>query len=125
MADLRNYTVVMEEGFKTDVLEQELMTTGGGETVPDRAVESKELYPIFDRIATFSLTAEEADNLRQDPRVSAVKLPAPEFTPEEVEDAIRPTEEFKAQGYGKGSVLNPTVEGVTASASASPPRALL
>ena len=109
MSGTQTYTVVMADGFKTTDIEDELMTAGGSSTVPDRAVESNQLYSVFKRIATFELTPAEAENLRADSRVESVGGQRPKTDPKEDEDAVTPLQEYFAHGYGKNNAGNTKV----------------
>jgi subtilisin family serine protease len=74
MSDLKEYTVTAPSMEVTDSIWDDLVTDGPTpETIPDRAVEVANERPTNPRNTTYLLTDEEAEKLRQDPRVEDVQ----------------------------------------------------
>lgn len=73
----RNYTVTMKNHSDCENLYNDMETSGGTSTVPDRECECSERKPIS-RNTVYKLTYAEAEKLLTDERVAAVEL-----TPEE------------------------------------------
>lgn len=74
MSDLREYTVTAPSMEVTDSIWDDLVTDKSTpETIPDRAVEVANERPANPRNTTYLLTDEEAEKLRQDPRVEDVQ----------------------------------------------------
>lgn len=76
MSDLKEYVVTAVSYEVLDELCEDIETPGGNLYIPNRAVEVANLRPLS-RNTHYYLTDEEAEQLRQDPRVLAVeRLPS-------------------------------------------------
>lgn len=76
---MTTYNVALKEGVDYDQFWNEIETSGlGGPYVPDRAVDIVYERPTSLRQCWYDLTDEEANTLRNDPRVFCVEIP-PEF----------------------------------------------
>lgn len=72
----KTYNVALEEGVDYDTFWDEIETDGSGSTyVPDRAVDVIKERPTSLRQCWYELTDEEAEKLRNDPRVYCVEIP--------------------------------------------------
>jgi hypothetical protein len=78
MSDFKEYIVTLYKHEDLDDFYKEMETVGGNSCIPDRAVEVADRRPIS-RNTHYWLTPEEAEQLKQDPRVWDVDL-----TPEEL-----------------------------------------
>ena len=73
---MTTYNVALKEGVDYDAFWHEIETNGSGSTyVPDRSVDIVDERPTSLRQCWYDLTAEEAANLKNDPRVYCVELP--------------------------------------------------
>jgi subtilisin family serine protease len=76
---MTTYNVALNEGIDYDAFWQEIETDGSGSVyVPQRGVAIVNERPTSLRQCWYELTDDEADKLRQDPRVYCVEIP-PEF----------------------------------------------
>lgn len=76
---MTTYNVALNEGVDYDQFWNEIETDGSGNTyVPQRGIEIVNERPTSLRQCWYDLTQEEADRLRNDPRVYCVEIP-PEF----------------------------------------------
>ena len=69
----QEYVITLYSYDNLDGFYDDLETPGGSITIPDRAVSIVQRLPTS-RNTTYMLTADEAEQIRQDPRVSAVEL---------------------------------------------------
>jgi len=74
---LREYVVIVESHDQLDSLYEDLETTGGSDTIPERACECSNRKPLF-RSTRYKLTYEEARKILDDERVISVELTAEE-----------------------------------------------
>ena len=68
MSDLKEYIVTLHDYQDLDEFYDDMETPGGSLYIPDRAVELVNRRPIS-RNTHYLLTAEEAEQLKNDPRV--------------------------------------------------------
>ena len=73
MSDLKEYIVTLHDYQDLDEFYDDMETPGGSLYIPDRAVELVNRRPIS-RNTHYLLTAEEAEQLKNDPRVWDVSL---------------------------------------------------
>lgn len=85
MSNLREYIVTLKDHCDLDSFYEDMETAAGNLHIPNRRVECCCRRP-HSRNTHYDLTAEEAEQLKNDPRVLAVEL-----TPEEQGLIIRPT----------------------------------
>ena len=69
----KQYQVAVEQDHVADV-DAELRRSSGSSTIPNRSVDVADARTNSKRITHYALTAEEAEKLRQDPRVKGVEL---------------------------------------------------
>lgn len=73
---LNEYVVGLKEGIDYDAFWHEIETNGSGSTfVPDRGVNIVNERPLSRRSCHYALTDDEANKLRNDPRVYCVEIP--------------------------------------------------
>jgi subtilisin family serine protease len=77
----REYIVTLHKNQNTLEFLQEMVMDYGSDTIPSRSIEVANLRLVSKRNTHFMLTEEEAEIVRQDPRVEAVEIP-----PEQRED---------------------------------------
>ena len=71
---LDKYCVVTKKGYSVSDIEKELVSDGGSPTIPERQVEITEQHSLSTRTTEFSLTEQEAENLKNDSRILSVDL---------------------------------------------------
>lgn len=71
----REYNVIVHKGVDLTELERELTSNFGSDTVPSRLIDVVDPRPGSTRITSFNLSAEEAEQLKSDPRILDVELP--------------------------------------------------
>jgi subtilisin family serine protease len=71
----KEYAVVIKDAADFDSLHDELLSQNGSETIPDRSVDIANYRPMSERITHYALTDEEAEKLKNDPRVESVEIP--------------------------------------------------
>jgi len=89
MSELKEYIVTLNDRKDLDNFYDDMETPGGALYIPDRAVELVNRRPIS-RNTHYMLTDEEAEQLRQDPRVLAVEIHI-RYTDIKVEPAVSRT----------------------------------
>ena len=78
---MKTYNVALNEGIDYDTVWAEIETNGSGSTyVPNRSVDIVNARPTSLRQCWYALTDEEADRLRNDPRVFCVEIPPEQRT---------------------------------------------
>ena len=73
MSDMKEYIVTLQSRENLDNFYDDMETPGGTLYIPDRAIDLVDRRPIS-RNTHYLLTDEEAEQIRQDPRVLAVEL---------------------------------------------------
>ena len=82
---MTTYNVALNEGVDYDAFWQEIETDGSGSVyVPQRGVDIVNERPTSLRQCWYELTDDEADKLRQDPRVYCVEIPPEQRTDIEI-----------------------------------------
>ena len=73
---LKEYIVSLNQGVDYDAFWNEIETNGSGSTyIPDRAVDIVNVRPLSLIACHYALSDEEAEKLRNDPRVYSVEIP--------------------------------------------------
>lgn len=99
MPELKEYVVTLHRREDLDEFYDDMETPGGNLYIPDRAVGLANRRPIS-RNTHYMLSAEEAEQVRNDPRVLAVEL-----LPEELGIMPRPSyTQSSATAWDKGSI---------------------
>lgn len=105
MSDLRNYIVTTKKGVDIKDIEHDLCrdTTHDhsvcSNTIPDREVNITDSFKLSTRNTQFSLTKEEAKNLRNDPRIEAIQKRIPPGESDIIENSIVSYGDFRVPGY--------------------------
>jgi len=73
MSELKEYIVTLKNFSDSEEFYNDMETIGGPEFIPDREVDLVQRRPLS-RNTHYLLTGEEAESIRQDPRVLAVEL---------------------------------------------------
>lgn len=71
----REYIVTLNKGVDYEQFNQEMIASTGAGDIPQRAVDVAYAKPASQRITHYALTDDEADVLKNDPRVTDVELP--------------------------------------------------
>lgn len=100
MSDIKEYIVTLKNASDLDQFYQDMETPGGDLYIPDRAVDLADRRPIS-RNTHYWLTDEEANCLRQDPRVLDVAL-----TPKELGLRIEPCYTQSSINFNKNNSNN-------------------
>ena len=73
---LKEYIVSLKQGVDYDAFWNEIETDGSGSTyIPTRSVGILNVRPLTQRACHYALSVEEAEKLRNDPRVHSVEIP--------------------------------------------------
>ena len=74
--ETKEYIVILEKGIDYNEVWTDIESpTSGLPHIPDRAVDIINDHTAFDRLCAYALTDEEADQVKQDPRVLGVEIP--------------------------------------------------
>jgi len=74
--ETKEYIVILEKGIDYDQVWADIESpTSGLPHIPDRAVNIINDHTVFDRLCAYALTDEEAEQVKQDPRVLGVEIP--------------------------------------------------
>jgi hypothetical protein len=74
--EIKEYVVILKKGIDYNQVWADIENpTTGLSYIPDRPVNITNSVNAFDRFCIYALTDEEAEKLRQDPRVQAVEIP--------------------------------------------------
>lgn len=76
MSEEREYIVIVNKGENLQEIEEEIKALTGDDFIPNRAVEVADERIASNRMTHFYLTDEEAEILRNDPRILDVEIPA-------------------------------------------------
>lgn len=71
----REYIVSLHRGVDADQFNQDMIAATGADAIPSRSVDIADPRPGSYRNTHYSLTDEEAETLRNDPRVAGVEIP--------------------------------------------------
>jgi len=71
----REYIVTLNKGVDYEQFNQEMIASTGAGNIPQRSVDVAYAKPASQRITHYALTDDEADTLKNDPRVTDVELP--------------------------------------------------
>jgi subtilisin family serine protease len=75
MSEEREYIVIVNKGENLQEIEEEIKALTGDDFIPNRAVEVADERIASNRMTHFYLTDEEAEILRNDPRILDVEIP--------------------------------------------------
>jgi subtilisin family serine protease len=74
--EIKEYVVILKKGIDYNQIWADIENpTTGLPHIPDRPINIVDSLNAFERLCTYALTDEEAEKLRQDPRVQAVEIP--------------------------------------------------
>ncbi len=92
---MKEYIVVVKAGEDLTTLDSELAANSGDSAIPNRSVECCDACPHDSRMTHWMLTDEEAQALKNDPRILDVEIPLKDRTDEVViESVARQAETF-------------------------------
>ena len=94
----RKYTVVANKGYDISDIDADMTSHGGSQHIPSREVEITQPHKMFKSLTEFLLTDEEAEELRNDPRVKEVGLSF-----EERDDLIIESTAIQYGDFGRSS----------------------
>ena len=75
MSTEKEYVVVVKRNNNLEELDTELSSSTGNEFIPERSVDVANSRPGSKRMTNWLLSDEEAERLKNDPRVEAVEIP--------------------------------------------------
>ncbi len=74
--ETKEYIVILNTGFNYNEIWTDIESpTSGLSHIPDRAVSILNNHDAFDRMCAYALTDEEAELLKQDPRIAGIEMP--------------------------------------------------
>ena len=102
----KEYIVVLNPDIDFDQFNQEMISNTGAGVIPDRTVDVANSRPGSQRSTHYSLTDEEAEQLKNDSRVRDVEIPPDQRDDIEMELFASQTGDFKKTTSDSGSHLN-------------------
>lgn len=102
----RRYDVTLKRGVDGEQFNQEMIAFTGDGYIPNRNADTAEDFKNLNRIWAYMLTDEEATNLRNDPRVVDVSIPAKEVPGVEVKPVARSIHDFGRSSFHEWGYYN-------------------
>ena len=102
----KEYIVVLNPDIDFDQFNQEMISSTGSGVIPNRTVDIADPRPGSQRSTHYSLTDEEAEQLRNDPRVRDVEIPPDQRDDVEIGLFASQSGDFSKTTSDSGSQLN-------------------